>query len=144
MSTYLPPAPLPPKLERPKPWYRQKLVFPVALLIGGMILGAAGAASAKPKPVEVIKNVPGPERVVTKEVPRTPAACLEALDLSEQGFGLAAEAMGYMSDAMIAASTFDVAAIQKANADLDAVNPKLKELTMPMKAEAAECRAGAE
>jgi hypothetical protein len=51
--------------------------------------------------------------------------------------------MGYMSDALTAASTFDATALQQANADLDAVNPKMKELAAPMRAAATECRAGA-
>jgi hypothetical protein len=147
MSTYYGPSPLPPEAKPSKPkgaWWKKPIVW---LPVAALLLGGAIGASGQPDPVEVVKEVPGPERVVTKTVDKpvevTPEACLKALDLSEQGFSYSAEAMGYMSDALTAASKFDVAAMQKANADLEGVSPKMKELTTPMRSAATECRAAA-
>lgn len=124
------------------PWFA-----PVAIGVLALLTGVGIGASGTPAPVEVVKEVPGPERTVTKtvtkEVPVTPEACLTALDLSEEGFTYSAEAMGYMSDALTAAGNVDVAAMQQANADLTALNPKITALTAPMKTAAAECRAAA-
>jgi hypothetical protein len=63
------------------------------------------------------------------------------MDLSEKAFGLTAEAMGYMSDALTAAGHVDVVALRQANSDLDEVNPKMHALTTPMKSAVSECRA---
>jgi hypothetical protein len=134
-------APKPPKKKRT--W-----ILPVACLVGGIIMGGASATSAKsepaaaePKPAPTVTKTVTPEPVI-KEVTKvqTPAACLEALDLSEKGFSLASEAMGYMTDAMNAASQFDVAGIESATAELKVVNPKISDLTAPMRAAASSCR----
>jgi hypothetical protein len=139
--------PLEPEARRSRPsnrkWWRRKWVPYAALGASMLFIGVAIGASGQPDPVEVVKTVPGPTKTVTKEVEVTPAACLKALDLSEQGFTLSAEAMGYMSDALTAASQFDTAAIQQANSDLTELNPKIKALTAPMKSAATECRAAA-
>lgn len=123
-----------------KPWFIPAVVGSLALFVG-IGIGSAG----EPEPVTVTKEVPGPERVVTKTVEKevTPQACLTALDLSEEGFSYSAEAMGYMGDALTAAGNFDVAALTKANTDIETVSPKLKQLTAPMKVAVSECRASA-
>lgn len=138
-------------LKRPKrnttDWAKTKWFPFVATGVLAMVVGGFIGASGQPEPI--VKEVPGPERVVTNtvekkvDVPVTPAACVTALDLSEKGFSISAEAMGYMSDALTAASKFDVASMQRANVNLDALNPKLKAITAPMKAASAECRAAA-
>ncbi len=130
--------------KTPKTNWTKKPWFPFLVTgVLAMVIGTAIGASGQPKPV--ITEVPGPERVVTKTVEKevTPAACLKALDLSEQGFSYAAEAMGYMSDALTAAGNLNVPAMQKANADLAVVSPKMKQLTTPMKTASTECRAAA-
>jgi hypothetical protein len=120
-----------------KKWFIPAVCGALALIVGIGI----GSGGQKTEYVDV----PGAERVVTKEVEKevTPQACLTALDLSEEGFGYSAEAMGYMSDALTAAGNIDVAGLQEANADLEKVSPKMKALTTPMKENAAKCRAAA-
>lgn len=124
-SQLMPPAP--PK----KAWWKKPVVImPAAALLLGL---GIGSASAKTETVEVEKRVevPGPERVVTKEVkvnvPSTPASCLEALDLNEQAFSYASESLGYVLKG------------QYANAN--AITEKMKALTPRANAAKAECRA---
>jgi hypothetical protein len=128
--------------QKPKAWWKKPVVI---LPVAAFILGSGLGAMNKPEPVRV--EVPGPERIVEKEkrveVPVTPAACLTALDLADEAFGYAAEAMGFMSDAMTAAGNLDLAAITKANEGLDRTTPKMKALKDPMQAAKAECRASA-
>lgn len=128
-------------------WKRKWVPFAavgLGMLLVGIGIGGSGKAEAVPAPAATVTASPSPAPTVTKsvEVPVTPKSCLEALNLSEQGFTLAAEAMGYMSDGMTAAGNLDIAALQKANADLEKVNPKISLLTQPMKQAAFECREG--
>ena len=160
MSTY---QPLPPEAKPSKPstWWKKPIVWlPLAALVLGTIIGGAGSSkptAAAPTPTVTVTATPAPAPTVTKTAEVTPASCVKALDLSEQGYSLAAEAMGHMGDALTAAGNFDVAAMRKANAGLDVLNPKMKELATPMrlasvflvrkqtpmKAASTECRAGA-
>ena len=131
-------------------WKRKWVPFAalgVGMLLVGVGIGGSGKgkpADAAPAPTTTVTASASPAPTVTKtaEVPVTPKSCLEALDLSERGFTLSAEAMGIMSDALTAAGRFDVAALQKANVDLEALNPKLSLLTAPMKQAAFDCRSG--
>jgi len=118
----------------------------VAALLVGIGIGGSGKAKAEPSapaPAVTVTATPTPAPTVTKTVEVAPASCLKALDLSEQGFSYAAEAMGYMGDALQAAGAFDVASLTKANEEIKVVTPKLKALTSPMKSASAECRAAA-
>lgn len=135
-------APVPQHPAKKKAWWKQPLVWvPAIALVCG--LGIGTGAQPEPETIVETKEVPGPERVVTKTVEKPVAApaCIEYVGLSEQAFTYSAEAMGYMSDAMTAASTFDVAGIEAAGAKLKAVNPKLTALTSQVNATKAECRA---
>jgi hypothetical protein len=113
--------------------------------VAGLILGSAVTAGVKPEPVTVTKEVPGPERVVTKtetvEKEVTPNACLTALDMSEQAIGYASDALGYSQDAVLAASKLDADGINAQKDKMDALMPKLKALTEPLQSAKAECRA---
>lgn len=145
MSTHIPAAPTTPPTKRKRFNIKYAAIGAGAFIIGSL-LGAAGQPEPETETVTVTKEVEVPvEKIITEqvevEVPVTPEACLEALDLSEQGFGLASEAMGYMSDAMTAASTFDIVALEAATAELEVLNPKLTALSDPMNAAKAECRA---
>lgn len=127
---------------KPKPWKRPWFI-PAAVGATALLLGIGIGSSGKPKTVEVVKEVPGPERVVTKTVEVTPKACLTYVDLSEQGFSYAAEAMGYMSDGMHAAAAYNVPGIQAANTKLQSLTPKMNDLSPRSNAAKAECRAAA-
>ena len=127
--------PTPPK---PKVWWKKAVVIlPVATLVLGLGLGTMN----RPDPVQV----PGPERIVEKPIEKrvevTPQSCLTALNLSDEAFGYAAEAMGFMSDAMTAAGNLDLAAIKKANEGLNQTTPKMTKLKDPLQSAKAECRA---
>jgi hypothetical protein len=134
----------PPKAPKKK-WFRRPAVLLTVFGLGCALVGGGIGASGKPEPVTVTKEVPGPERVVTKtetkEVEVTPQSCLTALDLAEQGFDYASEAMGYMSAAMTAAGNIDLAGVQQASADLKTVTPKMEALAPKANAAKAECRA---
>ena len=146
--------PLGPEAQRAKPpetplWKRKKVRYAAVgfgILLMGIGIGSSGKgqpAEATPAPAATVTASPSPAPTVTKSVEVTPKSCLEAIDLSEQGFSLSAEAMGYMGDALKAAGNIDVAGLQKANVDLETINPKLTALTAPMKKAVAECREGA-
>jgi hypothetical protein len=136
------------KRENPPLMQRRWVPFAavgVGMLLVGIGLGSSGrgaAPDAAPAPATTVTASPSPAPTVTKSVEVTPKSCLEALTLSEQGFTLSAEAMGYMNDALQAAGRFDVPGLQKANVDLEALNPKLTALTAPMKQAAFDCREG--
>lgn len=142
-SPYLSPAPKPP--VKKQAWWKKPIVIVGA---AALILGLGiGTASAKTETVEVEKRVevPGPERVVTKEVkvnvPSTPAACIEYIDLSEQAFDYSSEAMGYMGEALTAAGQMDVAGLDAASQRIKSVTPKLQAMTPDVQRAKAECRA---
>lgn len=115
-----------------------------AYALGGIILGLViGGSTATHE--TVTRDVPGPERIVnhdvTVNVPTTPAECATAIDLYEQLTDYTSEALGYTQDAMVAASTFDAAGINKATANVKTLTPKIQALGDPLKAAKAACRA---
>lgn len=141
--------PRPSKATSERPVWKERWFLPAVVGAAGLILGMSIGVT-NPKTVEVTKEVPGPERtvqvpgperIVTKEV--VPASCSKYMDLSEQAFSLAGEAMGYMSDGMKAAAIFDVNGIQSANSNLKTVTPKMSALSTPSNQAKADCRAAA-
>lgn len=110
---------------------KAKYIVGASLLAFGLLMGTAIGASGKPK--EIITEVPGPERVVTKEVtkevkvPVTPKACLEALDINEAAFTQLATSLQYITD-------MDFESAKASNAKVSAMVPKSN-------AAKAECRA---
>jgi hypothetical protein len=117
----------------PAPKKRRAWIIPVIALALGLIIGGASTAGAKPEPVEVVKEVPGPERTVEKrvevKVPTTPAACLNALTINEQAFTYLSESMDHILSA-------DYAAANRSTERVKALVPKSN-------AAKAECRASA-
>lgn len=120
----------PPPAPKKKQWFTKPIVWVPA---AAMLLGLAIGSSNTPAPVEVVKEVPGPERIVTKtekvDVPVTPQACLVALDINELAFTLVSESLGHVLDADYTA----------ANASSD----KVKALVPKANAAKSECRASA-
>lgn len=133
--------PLPEHMKRkPRRWFTKPVVIlPVAALVLGLGLGSMN----RPDPVQVA--VPGPERIVNHDVrvsvPTTPAECATAIDLYEQLTDYTSEALGYTQDAMVAASTFDVAGINASTANVKKLTPKIQAIGDPLKAAKAACRA---
>lgn len=106
----------------------------------GIVSGSASAGSAEPEVVEkeVIKEVevPGPE----VEVPVTPDACAAALDQAEENYNIYSEGLGIAGDMLGAAGSFDAAAMEQLNQDLDLVTADLEAGLMSYYVEATECR----
>jgi hypothetical protein len=132
------PPTTPPKKKQ---WFKNPLLLiPVGTLLLGLSIGGA-----KTETVEVTKEIPGPERTVTKEVkvnvPTTPAACIEALSLYEQVVDYSGEALGYSNDALQAAARLDAAGIEAAGSKMKSLTPKLQAMTPKVNAAKAECRA---
>lgn len=135
-----PVPPLPPvKKQSKKIQVRRAVAIGVtAAALGiGALLGS-GSAKTEIQTVEVPKEV---TKTVTKEVPTTPQACLDAISYAEQGFDYAAQGFGYSSDAIKAVSEFDVAGIQAANAGMQDVQSKMAALNPLLQAAKADCRA---
>lgn len=145
------PSPLPPKAKpSEKPIYRKPWFIPAACGLVGLLIGVGVGGSgdkkpeAAPSPVPTVtQTVTATPPTITKTVEVTPASCLKYVDLSEQAFSYAAEAMGYMSDGLKAAGSFDVAAITAASEKLKTVTPKMNALSPQSNAAKAECKASA-
>lgn len=124
-----------------------------ALKIAGVAVAlaatfGAGMATTSARTVEVEKvvekNVPGPERIVTKTVtvekPVTPQACLDFITLADGGFAYASKAMDISKAAIQAAAMQDVAGLTAAVEDMKVLNPKIDALAAPIKAARTGCR----
>lgn len=122
-------------------WKKPVVILPVA----AFVLGSALGLGATPKPV--VKEVPGPERIVEKPVEKivtktvTPPECLKAMDLYEQVVDYSSEALGYTKEAMLAASRLDAAGIREQDAKMGELTPKIQAVTTPLLAAKASCRA---
>ena len=83
-----------------------------------------------------------PETIVeTVEVATVPDACLVALDAADEGFTIAAEAMGYASAGFMAASEYDLAALQAAQEGIVASSDKLAPVSPQYTTNRDACRA---
>lgn len=100
------------KTEDPNRPARIAVAFIAATItfVFGFMLGSAGNETPSP-----LAN-PSPTATVTQRVTTTPADCLSALDYADTGFG-------YSSEAMQAASDFDVAGLRAATAKLKTLAP---------------------
>jgi hypothetical protein len=135
--------PMPP--QKPKTSKLKRFGLPVGLLLLGLVIGGASGASAVPDPVEVVKEVPGPERTVTKEVkvevPKTPQACLTAIDNAESIIQSSGRVVGIFSEILDAVKTLNVAGIEAANPKIDAETATLNELRPKYQIARDTCRA---
>lgn len=116
------------------------------LIAGGVIafgLGGTLGATAQPEPERIVETVTVEkpvEKIVEKIVEKTPASCLLALDLAEQGFGLSAESMQIAGDAIQATARFDIAAVNAGSEDMTKINVKLDKLAPQLNLAKTECR----
>lgn len=108
----------------------------------GAIAAPVPAVTVTPEPVETIveveKIVEVPGETVTVEV--TPAACLTALDLADEGLLIAADNMGILADTFDYIIDFDFEGVDGQTAKLDANTAKINKITDPYLAAKAECR----
>jgi hypothetical protein len=145
-TTYgFPPQQQPPRRVKGKS--RKRWILPVVCLVGGIILGSAGAASSRPS---VSEAAPAPTPTVTatatvtaepiiKEV--TPQACIDALDIAAEAIGLFSTYPGMASEAVQAAGTFDTEGLNTVTEKLQTFNGKLDKLTPKIGPPTRECRA---
>lgn len=143
----------------------RSVLLSTATCVAGLALGAGIGAQMQPDavvktvtqevPVEVVKwktNTVTEE--IEVEVPTTPDACLEALDLADEMRALAddfsdqaARALPLIPDAFTAGAEFDQAAVDEIlaelddqTADLDSLNGDVRRTVRHFSAAATECR----
>ena len=75
-----------------------------------------------------------------KTVEVTPAACIEALDRAEAVFDIAIEGFDLTADGFNAAAEFDLAALERAGIELNALAPEMGEARQQYNTAAASCR----
>jgi hypothetical protein len=120
----LPPAP-------PKRWlWRTRAVVTAAVV--GALLGIGAGTAAQPEP-STVTRIEGVLEVA-------PQSCLDALDLADEGFTYAGEAMGAASDGFDAASRFDVAGLNDASARIRRAGDQIESITADYQAAKADCR----
>jgi hypothetical protein len=76
----------------------------------------------------------------TREVGRTPDACLRALDLADRGFTIAGEAFGAVARLRGAVSRFDTAAMERELSRLTRGNRQMQALAPEYRAAKEACR----
>lgn len=130
MSTQFQPAPPMPSYQPQAPKPKRAWLLPL-LLVAAILVGfGVGAAKPAPDPVTVEKRVEVPvEKIVTKEVPVTPAACGTALDRGADIIGMSGTVVGLLSDSLGAAGNLDAATIRNNSDKIREQTAKLKEIT---------------
>jgi ABC-type glycerol-3-phosphate transport system substrate-binding protein len=117
----------------------------IATAVALMMLAACGQA-APDTPTEAVAEVPVTEVNLTASGP--PDACLDALDLADDSLadagtimGISGESLDAAAAAIGAAVVFDVAGLQTATADIEAIHLRLDELSPQVLAGLDEYRA---
>jgi hypothetical protein len=120
---------LPPAPPKRRLWRTRAVV--IAAVVGALLgIGAGTAAQPEPSTVTRIEGV--------LEV--APQSCLEALDLADEGFGYAGEALQASADGFDAASRFDVAGIEAATERIELAGDHVEGIITDYQAAKAECR----
>jgi hypothetical protein len=121
------------------------LLYTVAAALGlfaGIGIGAAsdsgGSTVAAPTPT-VTATVTKTDTVTKTS---TPDSCLLALDLADEGFGLAVQAMEAASDGFTAVAEYDITALEEVNDRISGLGEEIGEKADPYNAAKAECRSG--
>lgn len=90
--------------------------------------------TAEPEPAPTVTETAEPEvETITEEIEVevekevTPQACLDALDAGDHSIDLLIQGLDISAEAMHAASVMDVAAIDQATADLEAITPDMED-----------------
>lgn len=140
-----PPPSVPPQAPvRGKSKWR--LVPVLGALVLGLIIGGAAAGGAKTSASASAVSQPTATATTTVtakpvQVPVTPASCISALSLADQGFSNASDAFNIVSQMMDDIKALDATALQGHIADLNGQTTKMQGITGPYNAAKAECRA---
>jgi hypothetical protein len=116
---------MPPQLRpRGRRWL-VPVLMPILAGVAGIAVGATTALTGAGRTTEV------------------PQACLDAIDIAEQGFGATADAMTGMQGAFIALGEADDAALEQATEDVNLATDRMHALTPGWDAARTDCRAAA-
>jgi cytochrome c556 len=108
----------------------------VLLLVVVMIVGMIAGVTMNRAPA-------APAQVTTQTVTqdKTPEACADYIEHSEEGFSLAQESMTYAGDAFRAIADYDLTAAKQASENMRSVKPKLDALAPLIQQSKADCLA---
>jgi len=127
--------------KRPGRWRALLILVGIGVFtLSGCGQTAAPEASGS-TPTVTVTAVPKPKATVTKEVKVTPDSCLLALDLADEGFGYAADALNAASDGFTAIGNFDLDAMDAASSDMNAATSKISRISDKYNSAKAKCRA---
>src|SRR5690625_2532557 len=134
-STPTTPTPAAPKRRR---WITPTIA--VGTLVAGFAIGAgaSGVATAEAPEPEVITETITEVETVTETVEVTPAVCLDAINSARAGFNVAADLMDVLAPAVEAAFYQDIAGLEAALDDLEALNAELNQNMFATEAAACE------
>lgn len=140
-----PEQPIDAKPEKKRRWVTPTVAV-VALLMG---VGIGNSTDPEPEVIEAEPEVITETVVETETVTETvevevevaPQACLDAVNSARAGFYIAGEMMGVLGPAVEAASMWDIAGLDAAMDDLEALNAELEKITFVE--DAAACEAAA-
>lgn len=142
-----PEQPIDAKPEKKRRWVTPTVAV-VALLMG---VGIGNSTDPEPEVIEAEPEVITETVVETETVTETvevevevevaPQACLDAVNSARAGFSIAGEMMGVLGPAVEAASMWDIAGLDAAMDDLEALNADLEKITFVE--DAAACEAAA-
>jgi hypothetical protein len=128
--------------QAPKPKAKRGWMVPVLVAVALIFGFGMGAIKPAPDPVTIEKRVEVPvEKIVTKEVPVTPAACGDYIEASSKVNDISSTVVGILSDTLSAAVNLDAATIRANNAKVDAETAKLKDITPEFQSTRDTCKA---
>lgn len=111
-----------------------------AFVVAALIVGGAVGASGQPEPE--VKTVEGPERVITKDVEKTPQVCIDAIGSSADVIDMQADALLISADAMEAAVVWDADGIDAQTAKLEQVMTPYKSALADWESQSKSCVEG--
>lgn len=131
-----------PKGTKGKLGTKGKILVGVA---GFAVAFCMGAATGTTK--EVVREVPGPVQTVkgettTTTVTETPESCLELIDHFQTMLGITADYIDLIPRAADAGMKMSSSATDLIGVEMDDLNGRIEDLTVPVQTATAECRAG--
>jgi hypothetical protein len=157
MNENMNPVPTPQPRKPIDPKLKKGLIIAGAALaafVVGIAVGSTGDAAPMAAPAVTVTPEPAPTVTVTPEpvevevpgktevVEKAPQVCFDALDLADDGLGLAAETFGIFADSVDAILSGDWDAVDAASAKIAKNNDKIDTIAGPYQVAKAACRAG--